>query len=210
MEDRGRDRADVVHRAVAEHVPGYRIESVVPLGEGLDNVTYEVNSELIMRFSKEPDPRRRAARVALEARLLAAVGGISPLPVPEPQFMVAEQGCLAYLKLPGVPMLDVPVPQRLTHGTSIGAVLGELLAAMHAVPTDRVADLVSADDRPLVERRHEAAETYETVAGKVPSAHRRPVEASTLALTVLSLFSFEAPRHLDDVQRQLRLQGKSA
>lgn len=42
------------------------------------------------------------------------------------------------------------------------------------------------------------------------SGSNRTITPSTLALTVLSLFSFEAPRHLDDVQRQLRLQGKSA
>jgi hypothetical protein len=32
---------------------------------------------------------------------------ISPLPVPEPGFIVPELGVLAYRKLPGVPLLDL-------------------------------------------------------------------------------------------------------
>uniref|UniRef100_A0AAU3I834 Phosphotransferase n=1 Tax=Streptomyces sp. NBC_01393 TaxID=2903851 RepID=A0AAU3I834_9ACTN len=158
-------------------MPDYRVESVVPLGEGLDNLAYEVNGELVVRFSKEPDLARRTALVGHEARVLAAVADISPLPVPEPTFTVAEQGCLAYRKLPGVPLLDMPRHRRSAHGTPIAATLGELLTALHAVPVDRLADPVDADHQPPAEWRHEAAENYATVAGQVPAAHRRSVEA---------------------------------
>ncbi|WP_218004204.1 hypothetical protein [Nocardia araoensis] len=82
MEIRDDDRAMGVRDVVAAQLPGYRIDSVVLLGEGEDNVAYEVNGELIVRFSKEPDPDSRAARVIEEAGLLAAVADISPLPVP--------------------------------------------------------------------------------------------------------------------------------
>jgi hypothetical protein len=71
-----------------------------------------------------------AARVEQEAHLLAAVAGISPLPVPEPRFTVAEQGCLAYFKMPGVPLLDVPQPERSAQGPSIAARVGELLTTL--------------------------------------------------------------------------------
>ena len=46
-----------VRTLVAAHLPGYRVDSVVPLGEGLDNVAYEVNGDLIVRFSRSPIPR---------------------------------------------------------------------------------------------------------------------------------------------------------
>ncbi|MET9890662.1 phosphotransferase [Streptomyces sp. NPDC006465] len=177
MTSRSRDRVADVRSVVAAHMIDYRIESVVPLGEGLDNLAYEVNGELIVRFGKEADLARRTALVGHEARVLAAVAAISPLPVPEPKFTVAEQGCLAYNKLPGAPLLDMPRHQRSAHGTSIAATLGKLLSALHAVPIDRLADLVDADHQPPAEWRHGAAETYVTVAGQVPEAHRRPVEA---------------------------------
>ncbi len=158
---------------MAAHLPDYRIRSVVPLGEGLDNVAYEVNGELVVRFSKETDPER----LTHEAHLLAAVAEVSPLPVPRPVFADAEQGCLAYLKLPGVPLLDMPGHRRPDHQTSVAAALGELLTALHAVPLARLAGLVEPDDQPLADWRRGAAQTYATVAGQVPVAHRGPVEA---------------------------------
>jgi aminoglycoside phosphotransferase (APT) family kinase protein len=158
-------------------MPDYRVDSVVPLGEGLDNIAYEVNAELIVRFSNEPDPVRRAERVSHEARFLAAVADISPLPVPNPRFTVADKGCLAYSKMPGSSLLDMPQSQRLAHATSIAATLGELLTAMHAVPVDQMADLVGTDDQPLAEWRSEAADAYASVVGEVPVARRGAVEA---------------------------------
>ncbi|MFJ9345919.1 phosphotransferase family protein [Streptomyces sp. NPDC101237] len=177
MSRRGGGRAADVPGIVAARMPGYRVASVVPLGEGVDNLAYEVNGELVVRFAKEPDPARRGALVDREARLLAAVAGFSPLPVPEPVFTVAEQGCLAYRKLPGVPLLELPLPGRSAHGTSTGAALGGFLAALHAVPAARLAGLVDADHQPTAEWHRQAAEDYETVAGRIPAGHRRPVEA---------------------------------
>ncbi|MGQ4615995.1 phosphotransferase [Nocardia sp. R7R-8] len=161
---------------MAEQLPDYRIDSVVLLGEGEDNVAYDVNGELIVRFGKEPDLESRAAQVTDEAGLLAAVADISPLPVPEPRFVVVEQGCLAYFKLPGSPLIDLPASRRSAHVRSIAAVLGRFLAALHAVPLDRMADLVDTDDQPEAVWRAEAARTYDAIVGTVPQAHRSVVE----------------------------------
>lgn len=177
MGSRSRDRVAAVCRMVAAHLPHYQVDWVVQVGEGLDHLAYEVNGELILRCSKEPDPAARAAHLDREARLLAAVAAVSPLPVPELAFTVPEQGCLAYHKLPGLPLLDLPEPQRSAHGGSIAATLGELLTALHAAPAEHLAALVDVDDQPLAEWRGEAAETYTAVAGQVPMVHRRPVEA---------------------------------
>lgn len=170
------DRAVDVRDVVAAQLPDYRIDSVALLGEGEDNVAYEINGELIVRFNKEPDRESRAARVIEEAGLLAAVADISPLPVPEPCFRVVEQGCLAYFKLPGRPLIDLPAVRRSAHVRSIAAVLGRFLAALHAVPVDRMADLVDTDDQPEAVWLDEAAQTYERIADMVPQAHRSAVE----------------------------------
>lgn len=123
MANSRRESVDDIGRVVAAHLPGYQVDAVVVMGEGLDNRTYEVNGELLVRFSKQPDREDRAALVRREARLLAAVAGISPLPVPLPSFTAPEQGCLAYRKLPGVPVLDMPAPRRAASASSIGATL---------------------------------------------------------------------------------------
>ncbi len=177
MADHSHQGSAEVRAVVAEHLPDYRVDSVVRLGAGLDNLAYEVNGELIVRFSREPDPARRAALVSHEARLLAAVADVSPLPVPEPTFTAAEQGCLAYFKLPGVPLLDISRQQQLPHATSVAATLGELLTALHAAPVDQWTPLVDTDDQPLAQWLGEAAATYPAIAGQLPAAHHRAVQA---------------------------------
>src|SRR5438034_1181809 len=93
-----------VRRLLAKHLSGYVIDSIAPLGEGWINVAYEVNGELIVRFNKELDP----PGVSREARLLTALATVSPLPVPRPAFTEPDAGCLAYNKLPGVSLIDIP------------------------------------------------------------------------------------------------------
>ncbi|GIH08324.1 hypothetical protein Rhe02_63910 [Rhizocola hellebori] len=161
-----------VHDVVQAHLPGYRVRSVEQLGSGLDNIAYKVNGELVVRFSNDPDQ----ALLGKQARLLSAVAGVSPLPVPEPVFVAAEHGCLAYFKLPGVPLLEVPRHRRSEVGTSIAARLGELLAVLHASPAQRWADLVDVDDQPLAQWQREAAETYGTVAEWIPASLRPDIE----------------------------------
>ncbi len=162
---------------MALHLPDYRINSVVLLGEGADNIAFEVNGELIVRFSKEPDPVSRAAHVSGEVRLLTAVAGIAPLPVPQLSFTAAEQGCLAYFKLPGLPLIDLPLPQRSAHDALIGRRLGEVLTALHKAPVGQMAELVDVDDQPATLWLEEAAQTYATIAAQVPTAHRPAIEA---------------------------------
>jgi aminoglycoside phosphotransferase (APT) family kinase protein len=157
---------------LATHLPGYRVATVTPLGAGLDNVAYEVNGDLIVRFSREPDP----ARVTREADLLAAVAEVSPLPVPRPVFTDPERGCVAYRKVPGVPLLELPAAGRSAHAGSIVATLGGFLAALHTAPVDRLAGLVEVDDQPLPDWLGDAAALYATVADHVPAAHRPAIE----------------------------------
>jgi aminoglycoside phosphotransferase (APT) family kinase protein len=177
MESPSRDSVAAIRQMVADRLPGRRVRSVVRVGEGADNLAFEVDGELIVRCGKAPDPAARSGHVDREARLLAAVAAIAPLPVPEPSFTVPERGCLAYRKLPGVPLLDLPRPWRSAHAIPVAATLGGLLSALHAAPQERMAALVDVDDRPLEAWRSEAAETYATVAGEVPAAYRRRVEA---------------------------------
>jgi aminoglycoside phosphotransferase (APT) family kinase protein len=155
-----------VHDVLAERLPDYRVTDVVVLGQGQDNVAYEVNGELIVRFAKHADP----VETAREARLLTAVAALSTIPVPAPVFTDPALGCMAYLKLPGVQLLGQP----RTAATSIAATLGEWLAVLHAVPVERMADVVDTDDEPLTQWLAEAAELY--VPEEIPAVHRGPVE----------------------------------
>lgn len=163
----------MLKEVLAEHMPGYRLDSVVPAGEGMDNIAFEVNGELIVRFGKDPDP----AVVVREARLLEVIKDISPVPVPEPLFVAPHQRCLAYSKIPGVPMIDVPSGRWTTHVEPIAAALGGLLTALHTAPVARLAALVAKDATTLHQWLDEARDNYAAVAGLVPLGCEKAIEA---------------------------------
>jgi aminoglycoside phosphotransferase (APT) family kinase protein len=147
-----------------------------PLGSGLDNTAYETSSGLVVRCSKLADPVLRAEQVRREARLLEVVAARSPLAVPAIASVDVERGCLAYPKLPGVPLLLVPFADRMAAAPRLGATLGAFLAALHAVPEASVRELVEVDDWPPEEWQAEAREHYAEVARHVPAEYRGRIE----------------------------------
>ncbi|WP_436533564.1 phosphotransferase family protein [Actinoplanes sp. HUAS TT8] len=160
-----------VRSALATALPGFVAESVALLGDGLDNVVFQINTDLLVRFGKSPDPDRTSR----EAQLLAALQSVSPLPVPEPVFGPAEaqQDCLAYRKLPGIPLIEVTEPANLPR---IAETLSDFLRTLHAVPLDQLRGLVDVDDQPLPEWLAEAADIFPMVADRVPARFRPRVE----------------------------------
>ncbi len=157
-----------------------RSEGMESLGEGLDNIAYEADG-MVVRI-RRADPRS----VVREAALLRVVAAVSPLPVPVPADVDPDRGLMSYPKLPGVPLLDLPAGPV----EAVGATLGGLLAALHAVPVDRVADLVQVDDTPPEEWLAEAAETWPSVAAHLPASFlpaRAPAPAAEQVFSHMDL-----------------------
>lgn len=163
-----------IHSLVATRLPGQPLQQVRHLGQGTDHLVYEVDQELIVRLpAGRPEPEEAASAVTREVALLAAVAAVTPLPVPEPVFVVPEAGCLAYRRLPGSPLLEVAA-----SGVSPAAVAGALgreLSALHAVPPERWPD-PPVDATPLSGWRDEAAAGFAEVAAEVPSAYRPAID----------------------------------
>lgn len=156
-----------VEALMSTYLPDHVVRSVVPAGAGLDNETYEVDGEFVVRFRKDDGPG-----VEREARLLDAVAQIAPLPVPRPVFVAPGPGCLAYRKLPGVPLLDVPPERRSVHAGP----LRDFLTALHTADGSRWAGLVDVDVVPLEDWRQEAADHFREVAARIPVTHHRGIE----------------------------------
>ncbi|WP_218011050.1 phosphotransferase family protein [Herbidospora mongoliensis] len=156
---------DGIGALVARHL-GRPARSVVKLGEGWDNVAFEVDGDLIVRGSKEGG----AEAVRREARLLAVVAEVSPVPVPRVLFVDEAAGVMAYRKLAGEPL-----DSRL--GIAVAAPLGAFLAAVNAVPAERVEGLVEVDDDPFYAWLAGTIEEYhEVVRDHVPGDLRGVVE----------------------------------
>jgi aminoglycoside phosphotransferase (APT) family kinase protein len=161
-----------IRALLARRLPGYEITSVTGLGEGLDNAAYEVNAGLIVRKSKQADPVFRGESTRREADLLAAVAGVSTLPVPEPVFVDLEAGVIAYRKVPGLPLMDHPVAEP----TRLAPALGRFLGRLHRAPLEKMEKLVERDAYPLMACREDAERDYRKIAGHLPAAYRRLVE----------------------------------
>lgn len=154
---------DDVRSLVRSRLPRADVEAVTLLGEGMDNVAFAVD-DLVVRFAREPS----AEAVHREARVLEVAGRVSPVPVPAPVLVVPELGCLAYRRLPGVPLLELR--HRVEPGP-VAAALADLLAALHAVPAADVDDVLTADDEPP------SVWLEELTADQVPPRYRPAVAA---------------------------------
>ena len=163
---------DEIRALLAHHRPGYEVTSVAKLGEGLDNITYDINGEVIVRRSKEADHARRSEATRREADLLAVVVEVSTLPVPEPIFADIEAGALAYFKLPGLALLEHPVVQP----ARLAAPLGGFLSHLHQTPVEKVEELVQRDTYPLLAWRQDAERDYREIVEHIPAAGRPLVE----------------------------------
>jgi aminoglycoside phosphotransferase (APT) family kinase protein len=162
-----------VRRVLARHLPGHRVTTVAELDAGLDNRAYLVDGELVVRFSGEPSPERRAALIERDARVLAAVAPIATVAVPEPLFAAPADGCLAYRMLPGTPLLGHPAPRPV----ALGRRLGELLAALHSAPAGPLGQLAGSDAATPAEWQRHAAVAYVAARAAVPMGRRAAVEA---------------------------------
>ena len=170
------DRLGEVRRLVSDYLPGYVISAVEYLGEGMDNTTFEVNGELVVRFAKDTDHGARDIQVSREAQLLTVVTSVATVPTPEPVFVAPHAGCLAYKKLHGSAVLDLPSSQRRVHAVSLAAELGMFLSSIHGIPIAEVDQFVDLDIAPLNEYLSEAAEFYGGLKDMFTVAQQRAVE----------------------------------
>jgi aminoglycoside phosphotransferase (APT) family kinase protein len=175
MDARPPDDVTTVRDLLAQHLPDLLVGTVGFRGEGLENIAYDVNSEFILRISKEPDPARRAALVAREAELLAIIAPFSPLPIPAP--IVIAESALLYRTLAGRPLLDLPAAFRAHHASGVAAALGSFLLDLQAIPTNAVAGCVQTDDDPMTLWLSDAVESYQAATAIVPDEHRSRIEA---------------------------------
>jgi aminoglycoside phosphotransferase (APT) family kinase protein len=167
-----------VARLVSRHLPSVSVRSVSWLGAGLDNASWLVNGELIVRLGKQDNSARRAGAVRREGELLRIVAQASPLPVPSPRFVDANAGVLAYRALPGTPLFTHPAPTA----PRLAEVLGVFVDAIHRLPISAVAALVDRDTDPLDAWLAEAAEGYRAIEPVIP-AHARPLVEDFLGQT---------------------------
>ncbi|NUS42847.1 MAG: phosphotransferase [Mycobacteriaceae bacterium] len=164
--------AEIVARNL-EHPPSGPVRLV---GEGIDHVVYSVGEQLLVRQGK-PHRARARDQTMREAVLLTLMRKISPLPVPRLAFVDTVRDSLGYHRLPGVPALEIPAPDREGWAVSLGHALGTLLNALHTTDPDTVSAVVDTDSTPIDAWLDEARRNYRAVCAVVPPGRQDAAEA---------------------------------
>ena len=179
---------DAVRQLLAAHLPDLRDSEIRVLGAGLDNISYLAGGDVVIRLPRT-DGRDAGMVVRGETEVLIAVGRRSPIAVPRP--VARLDTALIYRVLPGVPLIGVPDDRREHWAAAIGATLGRLLTAVHAIGAEEIGaeeigaeeigaeeigEAVAVDDDPLQDWLDEAAECYAAARRIVPAVHRESIE----------------------------------
>lgn len=125
--------AETVQQLLSAQFADLVVQSVQPLGEGWDNIVYEVNEEYIFRF-----PRRVVAIECLQTEnlVLPQIAHRLPLPIPVPTYIGQPskhypRPFAGYRKLSGRPP-HVRTVSESERGVS-AASFGEFLRTLHAI-----------------------------------------------------------------------------
>ncbi len=120
----------LVRRLLDAQFPALAVSDVRPFAEGWDNALWVVDDALAFRF-----PRRQIAvpGVEREIRLLPALSGRLPLPIPTPAYLGRPSDAFPWPFF-GAPLLPGTEPARVPvagSGSAVGAGLGAFLRVLH-------------------------------------------------------------------------------
>ena len=134
-------------RLVEDRVPDIEIRTCEPITEGWSSYVLEVNGELIFRFPRRPEIAHNIEKEILLLPVLA-----DALPIRVPRYDVIERDrpdgpvvFVGYDKIQGERLKRDALPPE-SQRRSLARNIGELLSALHSIPTD---GLVAAHVQPM-------------------------------------------------------------
>lgn len=160
--------ADRLTASLAEHAPSLAAR-LVPLGEGWDHRVFRAG-DVVVRVQKDLDDGA-GTLIEREAAVLRAVAPLTDLRVPEPIFVDAARGVMAYRFVEGEPLCDQPLAVARRHARA----LRTFVEALSRIPNERLQ--LPQQEEPLAAIHAEAAATLPAVAPALNAAQVRSIEA---------------------------------
>ena len=133
MSRTSRQKMDVetVTRRIRQDFPCLTIGRLMPLGEGLGNVAFEVDDAYVFRF---PKADVNIVDLQRELLILPVVRTRSTLPVPQPDFVPPDRSYVGYPKVPGRILMNAAEGIPASGCTAMGRQLGAFLSSIHEIP----------------------------------------------------------------------------
>src|SRR5258708_36717815 len=157
---------------IKQFVPELSIRSFTYLGEGEDNLAFEVNDDLIFRFTKQDHEA-----LEREVAILRFVRALSPLPVPVPVYDQIGQGFIGYQKLPGVPLIKVMDQVDVRQWPRFATQLADFLSVMNGAEVSPIKNSLEGDAESLDTWRTESQEFFAQVRHVIPQSYHESIQA---------------------------------
>jgi aminoglycoside phosphotransferase (APT) family kinase protein len=133
---------------------------------GRDNRVVPGGTGTVLR--RRLSPEHASIDVVQEAALLRVVAEVSPLPVPRVLGVSPDEQSMLMERMPGEPLLTSIANLEEPAARRLGDQLGQLLAALGAVPLDTVRPLVPVEPSLVSEYHADAVSVYDLVRGELP------------------------------------------
>lgn len=152
--------AELALELVRERFPELGAGGIQPFGSGWDNTAYLVDGAIVFRF---PRKQSTVALLERETRVLPHLAGRLPLAVPDPRW-VGQPTARFPWPFAGYPRLEGTTADRaeLSEAERMEAAepLGRFLAALHALPAERLAPARDEIGRTAFGRRRPQLEEW--------------------------------------------------
>ena len=165
---------DTAARQIRQDFPCLTIARILPLGEGLGNIAFEVNDTYVFRF---PKTHVNIIDLRRELLILPVVGIHSTLPVPQPEFLPPDHSYVGYRKLPGRILMHAAEEFSVSACAAVGTRLGTFLSSIHGIPVAAFDSLaVKHESLCLTDCLVCAREDYAKARKAIPTHYRTLVE----------------------------------
>ncbi|MDQ3099220.1 MAG: aminoglycoside phosphotransferase family protein [bacterium] len=158
---------------ILEYFPAVVVKKITKIGEGLGNIAFEVNNDLIFRFPKNEKSKEQLGR---EIPSLKLINKHATLPVPDFIYIAPDNSLVGYKKLIGTALLYER--SLYPNWQSFSRQIGRFLTAIHSIPYQELkTSHLLAKTSSVEECLNEGHEFFEKVRRVIPHKYILLIES---------------------------------
>ena len=158
---------------IARDFPQVEVKQIQKIGEGLGNVAFEINQDIIFRFPKKP---RNLEELRREIPITELVSKYSHIPVPKFEFIAPANSYVGYRKLKGEPLIYAR--SKFTNWSKFSEQVGLFLRSINDIPLSLFESLEINHEPRLIDDDwlESAKKSFNAIQSLIPSQHLSYIE----------------------------------